>query len=392
LVKLFGDIKKPDVFKYFEAYAFSGEKYVENLKDLGVKFAKGEINSSELLKYHQPEYLKILNEYRSVYDFCETYMTMDELLNTPKSDGYFYSLDNCYKWLDFLNTKHSELPIHSKCKSNGEFAPLYSIYRIFGSNEFCKGGIFSKYNTPYKNTPKEIMEVTNSITNEKYDGILDAYSKTNQEIHIGEFYNNITRNLNEYVVSIRSGRRIKNVNTGKIYQSITECCECEKINPAGFETYLRKLYKGTIGKSKYSHLIPFTANYVEIDNDSYLINRYGGMIKFNKDEVKIIHQMVKDGFTEVEISKETGKKFSRNVFYKSPIYLDMINVLFNEVVTEEIIKEKYPPKFVHTNFTTEDLKDIVNLSYNDAIKKYSISSGTCYNIKNKLKKYKNLIY
>ena len=392
LVNLFGEIKKPNIFTYFETFAFSGEKYVKNLKELGVKFAKGEIDSEKLLKDYQPEYLKILNEYGSVYNFCESYMTMDELLNTPKSYGYFHTLKNCYKWLDFLSTNHVELPNHSKCKSKGEFSPLYSIYRIYGSNEFNKGGLFEKYNTPYKNNPQEVFEVTNTITGQKFDGIYTAYLKSNPIESVGEFFDNIGRNKSDFIVNVRNGRRIKNTLTGKVYPSITECCLEEQINPAGFETYLRKLYKGTIGKSKYSHLVPYTANYIEIDDENYLHNRYGSMIKFTDEEIKIIHDMVKDGFTESEISKEVGKKFSRNVFYKSPIYINTIHKLFNEIVNEETIRENYPPKSVHTNFTTEELKDIVNLSYKEVSEKYGISSGTSYNIKNRIKKYKDMIY
>jgi hypothetical protein len=392
LLSLFPNIKTPNIFDYFQEFVFSGKKYIEHLKDLGRKFAKGELTSDLLHKYYQPDYLKILNEYGSVYNFCETYMNMDELLNTPKSYGYFYSLDNCNKWLNFLENKHHSLPTISNCKSNSKFSPLYSIYRIYRPNEFCNGGLFEKYNTPYKNTPKEIYEITNTITGEKFNGIYDAYIKSNPTETLGEFYDNLCRGKGVFVSAVQSGVRIKNTKNNKVYQSIRECVKSENINYNGFQVYLHKLYKGNVSKSKYSHLVPLTADFVGVDNKNYIKNRYESMTKFSDDEVKIIHNMIKKGKTEKDIETLLSKSFARGVFYKSLVYQSKIKEFFNEEITELTVNVLYPSNMKRTNYTTEEFKDIISLSVTKAIKKYNISTGTFYKIKNKVGKYSLINY
>jgi hypothetical protein len=387
LSTLFPNLKVPNIFDYFQKFAFSGKKYIEHLKDLGRKFACGDLDSKKLLKFHQPDYLKILDEYGSVYNFCETFMSFDELYDTPKSYGYFYSIENCNKWLDYLESKHKSLPTISDCKSDGEFSSLYSIYRIYRPNEFHKGGLFEKFNTPYKNKPKEIYKITNTVTGEKFDGIYDAYFKSNSTETIGEFYDNLCRGKGIFVSDVQSGVRIKNTKNNKIYQSIRECAKSENINYNGFQVYLHKLYKGKVSKSKYLHLVPLTANFVEVDNKNYLMNRYEGMTKFSDDEIKTIHNMIKNGKTEKDIEILLSKTFSRGVFYKSLVYQSKIKEFFNEEITELTVNLLYPHQMKRTNYTTEELMDIIGLSVTEACKKYGISTGTFYNIKNKEGKY-----
>jgi hypothetical protein len=392
LIELFPNLEIPNIFEYYEKYAFSGDKYVKHLKDLAYKFAKGELNSEKLSKHYQSDYLKILNEYGSVYNFCETFIPIDDLVNTPKSYGYFYSLENCFKWLDFLSEKNTQLPSDSECNFDSEFSSLYSIYRIYGVNEFCKGGLFSKYNTLYGNKPKEVYDVTNIKNNEKFNGIYEAYLHSNSSVDVGQFYDSINRKSGDFVVANKSGVRIKNLITNKVYQSIKECCDIENINYSSLETYLRKLRKGEVLKSKHSHLVPLTGNYIEIDVENYISKRYGNMAVYSDDEIKLIHNMIKGGKTESEITNSVNHKFSRCVFYKSLYYQIKIKELFNEEVNEQTINVLYPSKMFRTNFSTEELKQIVSLSFSVACDKFKISTPTYYNIKNKKGKYASIVY
>ena len=394
LVTIYPNLKIPNIFDYFQKYAYSGDKYVQHLKDLARRFSKGEIDSNYLLKHNQQDYLKILDEYSSVYDFCETFMSLDELVNTPKSYGYFYTLENCHKWLKFLEDTYGHLPSTTECKSDGKFSPLYSIYRIYKTNEFKNGGLFSKYNSPYKDIPMEIIQVIHNQTGNTFDGIYDAYIKTNCTTPIGLFYDEINRKErnSEFTSTVSCGRRIKNTITNTIYQSIRECCEVEGINPAGFEVYIRKLYKGKVFKSKYSHLVSLIANYGKVDDENYIMNRYESVTKFNDKEVKTIHNMIKKSHTEKEISKKIGKSFSRNVFYKSLVYQIKIKEIFNEDINENNINTLYPPKVSRTDFTIDEIKKMLTLSFSVASEEFNISIGTYYNIKNKNGKYSKMDY
>jgi len=394
LINVYPTLKIPNILDYFQKYAYSGDKYVQHLKDLACRFAKGEIDSAYLLKHNQPDYLKILNEFSSIYNFCESFMSLEELVNTPKSYGYFYSLENCHKWLEFLTKKYGNLPSSTDCKADGEFSPLYSIYRIYKTNEFKNGGLFSKYNSPYKDIPMEMIQVIHNQTGNVFDGFYDAYIKTQTDKPIGLFYDEINRKErdSEFTATISSGRRIKNTITNTIYQSIKECCEIEKINQSGFEIYLRKLYKGKVFKSKYSHLVPLTAVYKELYEENYIMNRYESMTKFDDDEIKAIHNMIKNSYTEKEISKKIGKTFSRGVFYKSLVYQKKIKEIFDEDINENNINNIYPPKVSRTDFTIDEIKKMLTLSFSVAIEEFNISTGTYYNIKNKKGKYSKMNY
>jgi hypothetical protein len=260
-VEIFGELKKPNIFEYFEKYALCGESFINHLKNLALLYARGEIDSNYLLKHHQSEYLKILSQYGSMYNFCDSFMSMDDLVLTTKGYKYFYNLSNCFKWLDYYKNKFSDLPKYTRFLSKNNFVNLYSIYRIYGVNEFKKGGIFENYASFYMNSNKLIFNVLDSNTNMIYSSIQDAYENSTKEFEIGEMYSSFRRKgkifYQYHLISPQQGLRIKNLNTGEIYYSMKHCCENNNCNLSGLEQHFKRLRRGQFkGNSKYSHLIP----------------------------------------------------------------------------------------------------------------------------------------
>ena len=386
--KALGVLQKPNIFVYFQKFALHGESYFEHLKSLAISYAKRKISGQELINKYQPEYNKIRDNHGSLYSFCESFMSMEELVLTDKTDGYFQDIENCKKWLNFYKKKYKNLPKLSSTLAKNEFCNLYTIYRIYGTNEFSKGGLFDGYVSFYSKKNKEILFTIDKKTKIKYDGIFEAYSQTNQTCTIGDFYTKIRRGNSDFIVTT-SGTVIKNKNTGKIYDSIAKCCKDENINPSGFEQYLKRIRKGKSTKSKYSFLVPLTQNFMEvIDDKEYLNKVYEKKVKFNDDEVKKIHKMVKELKTEKKISEIIGDKFSRSIFYKSLIYQTKIKKFFNEEVNCKIINELYPPNNGRKNFRENEIIDIMSLGITKAKIKYNISNGTFYSIIKQKGKYK----
>jgi len=388
MVKILGILEKPDIFTYFQEYALHGKSYFEHLKSLAILFAKKKISGQELINKYQPEYNKIRDNHGSLYSFCESFMPMEELVLTDKTDGYFQDLENCKKWLEFYKKKYKDLPKLSSTLAKNQFCNLYTIYRIYGSNEFCKGGLFEGYVSFYSKRNKEILFTIDKKTKIKYNGITDAYFDTNQNCKIGDFYTKIRRGNSDFIVET-IGTTILNKNSGVTYGSIAECCRLEKINKSGFEQYLKKIRNGKITKSVYSFLVPMSQDFTEtINNDEYTNKVYENQVKFSDVEVKKIHNMIKELKTEKEISEIIGSKFSRSVFYKSVIYQNKIKLFFNEEVNCEIINELYPPNNGRKNFTSTELNDIKLLGVVKATKKYGITNGTYYSIVKQKGKYK----
>jgi len=386
--KILGVLEKPDIFTYFQKYALHGNSYVEHLKSLAILFAKRQISAEEIAAKYGPEYNKIRDNYGSLYSFCESFMSMEELVLTDKTDGYFQDIENCIKWLDFYKKKYKDLPKQSAILANNEYCNLYTMYRIYGTNEFCKGGLFEGYVSFYSKRNKEILFTIDEKTGIKYDGISEAFFETKQTCKIGDFYTKIRRGNSGFTVK-KTGTVILNKNNGIKYNSIVECCEKEGINKSGFEQYLKKIRNGKVTKSVYSFLVPLTQDFIETSGDEYLNKVYGNQVKFNDDEVVIIHNMIKELKTEKEISEIVGDKFSRGVFYKSLIYQAKIKSFFNEDVNCKIINELYPSKKVVKNFTFTELHDIKSIGVVRATKKYGISNGTYYSILKQKGKYKN---
>lgn len=259
--KVLGVLQKPDIFLYFQKFALHGESYFEHLKSIAISFAKRQITGQEIITKYQPEYNKIRDNHGSLYSFCESFMSMEELILVDKTDGYFHDVENCKKWLDFYKKKYNDLPIYSSILAKNQFCNLYTIYRIYGPNEFRKGGLFEGYVSAYSRRNKEILFTIDNKTNIKYDGISEAFFKTNQSCKIGDFYSKLRRGLNGFTVKT-SGTVILNKKNGVKYNSIIECCREEGINEHGFEQYLKRLRKGKTPKSIYSHLVPLTQDFI----------------------------------------------------------------------------------------------------------------------------------